>query len=91
MITKNERYRHILAILARHGIGLADDEFIKHEAGDQARAEHLRHACEELGTLFIKLGQALSTRGDLCPMRIVKNWRNYRTTSPRSLQTSLQT
>jgi ubiquinone biosynthesis protein len=30
-------------------------------------AEHLRRACEELGTLFIKLGQALSTRSDLLP------------------------
>jgi len=67
MITKGERYREVLAVLARHGIGLVDDEFIKHEAGDQARAEHLRQACEELGTMFIKLGQALSTRGDLLP------------------------
>jgi ubiquinone biosynthesis protein len=67
MITKSERYREILAVLARHGIGIVDDEFIKHEAGDRARAEHLRRACEELGTLFIKLGQALSTRGDLVP------------------------
>jgi ubiquinone biosynthesis protein len=67
MITKAERYREILAILARHGIGLVKDEFITHEAGDQARAEHLRRACEELGTMFIKLGQALSTRGDLLP------------------------
>ena len=67
MITKAERYREILAVLARHGIGLVEDEFITHEAGDQARAEHLRRACEELGTMFIKLGQALSTRGDLLP------------------------
>src|ERR1700739_2092400 len=67
MITKGERYREIVAVLARHGIGLVDDEFIKHEAGEQARAEHLRHACEELGTMFIKLGQALSTRGDVLP------------------------
>lgn len=67
MITKSERYREILAVLARHGIGIVDDEFIKHEAGDQVRAEHLRRACEELGTVFIKLGQMLSTRGDLLP------------------------
>jgi len=67
MITKSERYREILAVLARHGIGVVDDEFIKHEAGERARAEHLRRACEELGTMFIKLGQALSTRGDLLP------------------------
>jgi ubiquinone biosynthesis protein len=57
----------MLAVLARQGIGVVDDEFIKHESGDQARAEHLRRACEELGTMFIKLGQALSTRGDLLP------------------------
>jgi ubiquinone biosynthesis protein len=67
MITKSERYREILAVLARHGIGVAQDEFTKHEAGERARAEHLRRACEELGTMFIKLGQALSTRGDLLP------------------------
>ena len=54
-------------MLARHGIGVMDDEFIHHEAGDQARAEHLRRACEDLGTLFIKLGQVLSTRADLLP------------------------
>ena len=67
MISKSERYREILGVLAHHGIGVVDDEFIKHEAGDRARAEHLRRACEELGTMFIKLGQALSTRGDLLP------------------------
>jgi ubiquinone biosynthesis protein len=56
-----------LAVLARHGIGVVDDELIKHQAGDRARAEHLRRACEELGTMFIKLGQMLSTRSDLLP------------------------
>ena len=66
-ISKSERYREILAVLARHGIGVVDDELIKHQAGDRARAEHLRQACEELGTMFIKLGQMLSTRSDLLP------------------------
>jgi ubiquinone biosynthesis protein len=65
MITKSERYREILAAFARHGIGVADDQIIKHEAGDRACAKHLRSAFEELGTMFIKLGQMLSTRGDL--------------------------
>ena len=46
MTTKGERYREILAVLARHDIALANDELIKHEAGDQARAKHLRQACE---------------------------------------------
>jgi ubiquinone biosynthesis protein len=67
MITKMDRYRKIVAVLARHGIGVVDDQFIKHEAGDRARAEHLRRGCEELGPLFIKFGQILSTRSDLLP------------------------
>lgn len=57
--SKSERYREILAVLARHGIGAVGN--------DAVRGEHLRVACEELGTTFIKLGQALATRGDLLP------------------------
>src|SRR5262245_32896590 len=67
VISKRRRYRQIVTVLVRHGIGVAKDRLIKHEAGDRARAEHLRQACEELGTLFIKLGQVLSTRSDLLP------------------------
>ena len=67
MITKRERYREILAVLAAQGIGVVDDELFKHEAGDRAFAEHVRRACEKLGTMFIKLGQVLSTRSDLLP------------------------
>jgi ubiquinone biosynthesis protein len=73
MMTKGQRYREILAVLARHGVGVVDDEFIKHEAGDQARAEQLRRAFEELGTTFIKLGQVLSTRSACCPKCTVRN------------------
>ena len=76
-ITKSERYREILATLARHGIGVVDDEFISHEAGDRARAEHLRRACEELGTMFVKLGQMLSTRGDLLPSKKLESSLSY--------------
>jgi ubiquinone biosynthesis protein len=65
MTTKSERYREILAVFTRHGIGVVDDELIKHEAGERACAEQLRRAFEELGTMFIKLGQVLSTRSDL--------------------------
>jgi len=66
-ITKRQRYHEIVAVLARHGFGVVDDRMLKHETKEQARAEHLRLACEELGTLFIKLGQMLSTRSDILP------------------------
>jgi len=66
--SKDERYREIVATLARHGFGLIGDHFVDDDAErEHARAERLRHACEELGPMFIKLGQALSTRGDLLP------------------------
>ncbi len=35
------------------------------------RGERLRHACEELGPIFVKFGQLLSTRPDLVPADIV--------------------
>ena len=38
--------------------------------GDAPRAERLRLALEELGPLFVKFGQALSTRRDLLPVDI---------------------
>ena len=66
--SKDERYREILATLAKHGYGIIGDHFVGDgDERDQSRAERLRQACEELGTMFIKLGQMLSTRGDLLP------------------------
>jgi ubiquinone biosynthesis protein len=66
--SKDERYREILATLARHGFGIIEDHFVGDGAErDRSRAERLRQACEELGPMFIKLGQMLSTRGDLLP------------------------
>jgi ubiquinone biosynthesis protein len=66
--SKDERYREILATLARHGFGIVGDHFVEDDAErERSRAERMRQACEELGTMFIKLGQMLSTRGDLLP------------------------
>ncbi|MDB5040047.1 MAG: hypothetical protein JWN27_773 [Candidatus Eremiobacteraeota bacterium] len=66
--SKDERYREIVATLARHGFGIIEDHFVEDDAErERSRAERLRQACEELGTMFVKLGQMLSTRGDLLP------------------------
>lgn len=59
--TKGARYRQIMATLARYGIGTVFD------GDEESRARHVREACEELGTTFIKLGQLLSSRADLLP------------------------
>ena len=37
-----------------------------------SRGECLRHACEDLGPIFVKFGQLLSTRPDLVPDDIVQ-------------------
>jgi len=59
--TKAERQRQIMAVLAKHGLAAVGG------SGTQFKAEQARETCEELGTTFIKLGQVLSTRGDMLP------------------------
>ena len=41
-------------------------------APDLTRGERVRKACEELGPIFIKFGQLLSTRLDILPVDIAK-------------------
>lgn len=75
------RLRQIGSAAARHGLGYLTGPaglgrlaplhrgWLGHERrpSPYTRPEHLRLALEELGTTFVKLGQILSTRGDLLP------------------------
>jgi len=76
------RYREIVAILAKHGLGALVDQLglapylrlpkwavrtQEVERQELSLPQRLRRALEELGPTFIKLGQILSTRPDLVP------------------------
>ena len=78
MQSSTARLAQIVAVLARHGLGSVLAAVGLHEGKGAAwrhrlsersptPPEHLRIALEELGTTFVKLGQILSTRGDLLP------------------------
>src|SRR5215469_8289162 len=70
-IARSRRYSQISRIAVRHGLGpyLRGRRLRREDAagGRAALAASLRHALEEGGVTFTKLGQLLSTRRDLLP------------------------
>jgi ubiquinone biosynthesis protein len=62
-----DRYARILRVLAKHGFVVLDQEVVHHHDCDEVRAAQLRIALEELGTLFIKLGQFVASQSVALP------------------------
>ncbi|MCC7442662.1 MAG: AarF/ABC1/UbiB kinase family protein [Bdellovibrionales bacterium] len=77
-----QRLRQIAAVFARHGFAdvihrMTLGRYVPtrlrpaEASADIAVQERLRHAFEELGPTFVKLGQVLSTRPDLMPQPFI--------------------
>ncbi|MER3402467.1 MAG: ABC transporter [Armatimonadota bacterium] len=90
-----QRYRQVVATLARHGFGGALEYLSVHrrlalpkgelrppEEPLESPAHHLRTALEELGPTFVKLGQILSTRSDLLPEPLLHELRKLQDSVP---------
>ena len=91
------RYDQIGRILTRYGFGhiltqlgigrvitpgLERLRFSSSEVLHATPAERMRMAVEELGPTFIKLGQILSTRGDLLPAEFIRELEKLQDTVP---------
>ena len=91
------RYEQIARILTRYGFGhvltqlgigraitpgLEKLRFSSAEILRATPAERVRMSIEELGPTFIKLGQILSTRGDIVPAEFIKELEKLQDTVP---------
>ena len=91
LVRNAERFRHVVAVLAKHG--LADwlstvpmpwlDQIFRAKATETLTTEQrIRVAMTELGTTFIKLGQVLSTRPDLVGKKLADELAQLRADTP---------
>src|SRR6056297_3351281 len=79
--SNRKRFFQIIEVFSKYGFGYLFRKFsIKKHPID--RGIRIRHALEELGTTFIKLGQMLSTRYDLLPVDIINELRRLQDDVP---------
>lgn len=83
---RTARYRQVIAVLARHGLGFVLPGTVRRTGGGgtptTVRAEQLRAALEELGPTFVKLGQLLATRRDLVPAAWIEELEKLQDAAP---------
>jgi len=79
--TNRKRFFQIIEVFSKYGFGYLFRKISlnKHPVD---RGVRIRHALEELGTTFIKLGQMLSTRYDLLPLDIINELRKLQDDVP---------
>jgi ubiquinone biosynthesis protein len=81
-MSRSDRLAHVSSVLGRvflseaaYSVGLrrerSGDDFVDH---DRQRALMVRHALEQLGPFYIKVGQMLSTRPDLVSDSMIKEF-----------------
>lgn len=66
------RATHIAAVMAKHGLTELFSQSDPDISIRRQQARRLRNALEELGPIFSKLGQVLSTRPDLLPIEYIE-------------------
>jgi ubiquinone biosynthesis protein len=77
-----QRYRRVVAVLTKYGFGYLLDQLglggfgvfrwiARPEVLDASPPERIRMVVEELGPTAVKMGQMLSTRGDVIPADII--------------------
>lgn len=78
---RSRRYTEIVSIAVRHGFGSRLRGFGQANGAEheQKTARELRHALNEAGVTFVKLGQMLSTRRDLLPAAYIRELEKLQT------------
>ncbi len=79
--TNRERLTEIATTFASYGFGHLYRIYLQSE-NQEGDAEKFRKAFEDLGPSFIKIGQILSTRGDLLPPAYIKELQKLQDDSP---------
>lgn len=98
MSTRRDRLLQIVEVLGRHGLGFAITQaglghWLPQElqrrignapvpGSDPSLPERIRLAAEELGVVYVKLGQILSTRADLLPPEFATELAKLQDASP---------